>query len=203
MFKQRIISDHIKEVSSAFPVVMLTGARQTGKTTLLRHIEPRRAFVSLDDPDMRRLAKEDPAQFIDRFPPPVFIDEFQYAPQILPYIKMAVDGKTTRLRKAGGMYWLSGSQKFAQMKGVQESLAGRVAILNLAGFSLAETLKDLKEFSKPSFLNSFSPGFTTNRDITGLFKIILKGDKPELWSGKSTPAGLFYLNSGRFLYTRI
>ena len=103
MFKQRIIAGYIKQVSAGFPVVMLTGARQTGKTTLLRHIEPRRTFVSLDDADMRRLAIDDPAQFIERFPPPVFIDEFQYAPQILLHIKMAVDAKTTRLRSLSGM----------------------------------------------------------------------------------------------------
>mgnify|MGYP001619815459 CR=1 FL=1 len=192
MFRQRVISDCIKQTSASFPVVMLTGARQTGKTTLLRHIEPHRTFVSLDDPDMRRLAKEDPAQFIERFPPPVFIDEFQYAPQILPHIKMAVDTKTTRLRKAAGMYWLSGSQKFALMKGVQESLAGRVAILNLAGFSLGETAGAAQGFPKEPFLEVFNPRFTANRTLNDLFKIILKGDKPELWSGKKLPAGLFY-----------
>lgn len=192
MFRQRIISDCVKQTSASFPVVMLTGARQTGKTTLLRHIEPDRTFVSLDDPDMRRLAKEDPAQFIERFPPPVFIDEFQYAPQILPHIKMAVDAKTTRLRKAAGMYWLSGSQKFALMKGVQESLAGRVAILNLAGFSLGETAGPAVGFPKKPFLESFNARFSTNRTLHDLFKIILKGDKPDLWSGKKLPAGLFY-----------
>src|SRR3990170_1950674 len=118
------------------PVLLVTGARQVGKTTLLRHAsERRRTYVSLDDPLVLRLAREDPALFMQRFPPPVLIDEIQYAPGLLPYIKMEVD----RDRK-GGLFWLTGSQQFHLMKDVSESLAGRVGIVQLLGLSRRECL---------------------------------------------------------------
>jgi uncharacterized protein len=97
-------------------------------------------MVSLDDLDLRKLAREDPKMFMAQFPPPVVIDEFQYAPELLTYIKIAVDELTTRgrNREAAGMYWLTGSQNFILMKNVRESLAGRVAIVDLLGMDPAE-----------------------------------------------------------------
>lgn len=80
------------EASGQFRVLMLTGPRQVGKTTLLQHLcSPDRRYVTLDDPTVRTLANEDPALFLQRFPPPLLVDEIQYAPGLLPYIKMAVD----------------------------------------------------------------------------------------------------------------
>ena len=93
-----------------------------------------RRYVTLDDLNLRRLAQKDPKLFIQTFKPPVTIDEIQYAPQLFSSIKMSVD----RAKQKPGMYWLTGSQKFTLMRGVTESLAGRVAIVDLLGLSLAE-----------------------------------------------------------------
>ena len=136
MYVPRTLEAAILQASQQFPVVLLIGARQVGKTTLLRQLsQGTRAYVTLDDPLVLSLAKEDPALFMQRFPPPVLIDEIQYAVELLPYIKMAVD-------RAGqpGLFWLTGSQQFHMMQGVSESLAGRVAVLHLLGFSRPELL---------------------------------------------------------------
>jgi predicted AAA+ superfamily ATPase len=134
MYQPREIEGFIGRASGLFPVLLVTGARQVGKTTLLRRLSgPERGYVTLDDPLALGLAREDPALFMQRFPPPVLIDEIQYAPGLLPYIKMAVDD-----RRMPGGFWLTGSQQFHLMRGVSESLAGRVAVVRLAGLSRRE-----------------------------------------------------------------
>jgi len=130
----RELADHGLDASSQFPVILLTGPRQVGKTTLLRELaEPDRRYVTLDTPGARELARTDPALFLERYEPPVLIDEIQYAPELLPLIKIAVDE-----RREPGLFWLTGSQQFHLMRGISESLAGRVAILSLLGFSARE-----------------------------------------------------------------
>lgn len=130
----RTLAQTIFQVSQNFPVLMVTGPRQVGKTTLLAMCsEGARAYVTLDDMDMRQLAQQDPALFLQTWPAPVTIDEVQYAPQLFSAIKMAVD-KDPR----NGQFWLTGSQKFQLMQGLTESLAGRVAIVDLLGLSQAE-----------------------------------------------------------------
>jgi len=136
MYVPRTLGSFVIKAAQQFPVVLLSGARQVGKTTLLKHLsDGERAYVTLDDPLVLSLAKTDPALFMQRFPPPVLIDEIQYAVELLPHIKMAAD-------RAGqpGQFWLTGSQQFHLMRGVSESLAGRVAILNLLGLSRSELL---------------------------------------------------------------
>lgn len=131
---KRTLAKQIREVSANFKVVLLTGPRQVGKTTLLQEVEEKtRSYVTLDDLTSRMFAQEDPAGFIERLELPVLIDEVQYAPDLFPYIKIAVDKA-----KKPGLFWLTGSQQFDMMKNVIESLAGRVGILNLQGITLAE-----------------------------------------------------------------
>lgn len=131
---QRTLSNIVRQVSSSFPVLLVTGPRQVGKTTLLEMCaESGRHYVTLDDLDARNLAQKDPGLFVQTYTPPLIIDEIQYAPQLFSYIKLIVD-KT----RQNGLFWLTGSQKFHLMQGISESLAGRVAILDLLGLSQAE-----------------------------------------------------------------
>ncbi len=134
MYINRAAETAALKVSKTFPVLLVTGPRQVGKSTMLEKIaNPERIIISLDDMDIRRLAKTDPALFMQRYQPPMIIDEIQYATELLPYIKMAVDKS-----KQNGDYWLTGSQTFHLMKSVSETLAGRVGIINLLGLSSAE-----------------------------------------------------------------
>jgi predicted AAA+ superfamily ATPase len=131
---QRTLQQTIHTISASFPVLMLTGPRQVGKTTLLEMCsEGARTYVTLDDLDARSLAQRDPALFLQTWQPPVTIDEIQYAPQLFSAIKIMVDRD-----KRNGLFWLTGSQKFHLMRGITESLAGRVAIVDLLGLSQAE-----------------------------------------------------------------
>lgn len=134
MYISRKIEETIQNISKTFPVLMITGPRQSGKTTLLKKLSDKnRKYVTLDDPNNRLLAKSEPLAFLERYSPPVIIDEIQYAPEILPYIKIYVD-----MNKNSGDFWLTGSQMFHMMKNVPESLAGRVGIVNLFGLSNSE-----------------------------------------------------------------
>ncbi len=134
MYIKRAAEDVVRQISKQFGVLLITGPRQVGKTTLLQRLaEKERNYVTLDDPDARLLAKMDPSLFMQRYVPPIIIDEIQYAPELLPYIKMSVD---TSKRK--GDFWLTGSQVFQTMKNVSESLAGRVGIIELLGLSNSE-----------------------------------------------------------------
>lgn len=131
---QRTLTKVIQKVDQHFPVLLITGPRQVGKTTLLKMCaDVSRQYVTLDDLDIRFLAQNDPGLFIQTYKAPLIIDEIQYAPQLLSYIKIIVDQE-----RKNGMFWLTGSQKFYLMKGITESLAGRVAILDLLGLSQAE-----------------------------------------------------------------
>jgi predicted AAA+ superfamily ATPase len=175
--------------SSRFPVLMLSGARQVGKTTFLRHLsEPDRTYVTLDDPLVQSLAKEDPALFLQRFSPPVLIDEIQYAPELLPHIKIAVDRD-----RSPSQFWLTGSQQFHLMKGVSESLAGRVGIVQLFGLSRRERIGS----DSPPFLPA--PDAIHNRLQTGgilglkeLYRLIWRGDFPAIALDDQMDWNLFY-----------
>jgi hypothetical protein len=134
MWISRDIEPRLQRSAHTRPVVVLTGARQTGKTSTFRRLFPDHEFVSLDLPTEAEQAEKEPQGFLQRHPPPVIIDEVQYAPGLFRYLKAAVDAKRTR----NGQFLLTGSQKFTLMKSVSESLAGRADIVELETLSLAE-----------------------------------------------------------------
>ena len=177
MYIQRTIETAIKRMNASFPVVMITGVRQVGKTTVFKCCERERSYVSLDTLENRKTARENPALFLQRFKTPLLIDEIQYAPELLPYIKEIVDKK-----KEKGSFWITGSQQFHLMKGVCESLAGRVGILNLEGLSLPE-------INGQPFYDKFlpTPQWIDKRSetakpltLTELYQIIWRGSYPAL-----------------------
>lgn len=137
MFLERLsLQKTIKNISSSFKVLLLTGPRQVGKSTILKHCAPEGyRYITLDDLDTRELALRDPALFFQKYPPPLIIDEIQYAPNLLTQIKIIVDQQDNN-----GIFWITGSQKFSLMEGVSESLAGRVGIIELSGLALSERL---------------------------------------------------------------
>lgn len=182
---KRVAEETISKISKMFPVVLVTGPRQVGKTTILQKLADQeketgieRKYVTLDDPDVRYLAKNDPGLFLQRYTPPVLIDEIQYATELLPYIKMSVDKS-----KKKGDFWLTGSQAFKLMQNVSESLAGRVGIVNLLGLSDAEIYGyDSQPFSTDpqkllSALNRRQP-----RDLNSIYQRIFKGSMPEIYA---------------------
>ena len=133
----RAIEDTFLRLSKEFPALLLTGPRQVGKTTMLQKLAAEenigREYVTLDDLTERQMAKNDPKMFLQIHKPPVFIDEVQYAPELFTYIKIHVDQN-----HRAGDFWLTGSQVFKLMEGIQESLAGRVCLLHMAPMSQAE-----------------------------------------------------------------
>jgi predicted AAA+ superfamily ATPase len=195
MYLHRTIEPKLLNLSDGFPVILLTGSRQVGKTTLLEKIGGKeRGYVSLDDPIVRELATSEPQLFLQRFAPPITIDEIQYAPTLLPYIKLEVD----RSRR-NGSYWLTGSQQFPLMKGVTESLAGRVAIVTLAGLSLRERLR--RHGSAEPFLpslDSYQKAWKHESRGEEIFALIHRGAYPRLTADKDLDWSFFH---GSYLQT--
>ena len=171
---KRIAEKHLRYLSEHFPVVVITGARQTGKTTLVKEFAKSLGefqYVTLDYPVLRNLARTDPELFLQQYKTPLIIDEIQYAPELLPYIKIRIDEN-----RSNGMYFLTGSQMFRLMKNVSESLAGRAGIMQLYGFSRAETAGTQE---KP-FLPSSDCTPKTNESITSIFDKIWRGSMPQM-----------------------
>ena len=192
---KRAAEDTIERLSKMFPVLLVTGPRQVGKTTLLqRLIEMQknqgieRKYVTLDDPDVRYLAKHDPALFLQRYSPPVLIDEIQYATELLPYIKMSVD----RSREKGD-FWITGSQAFRLMNNVSESLAGRVGIVNLLGLSDAEIYEEPSEpfHTDPEYLMKRLHA-KTPRGLNEIYNRIFKGSMPEVYADENVDWETYY-----------
>jgi len=177
MYIKRKIQETISHISSTLPVLLLTGPRQAGKTTLLKHVsEGKRKYVTLDDPADRLFAKEEPQAFLERYSPPIIIDEIQYAPEILPYIKIYVDKY-----KENGSFWLTGSQMFHMMQGVSESLAGRVGIVNLFGLAGSEIdgyLFDAFSTDKDELLRRM--GIAAPMSLPQVFERIFRGGMPRV-----------------------
>lgn len=192
MYYSRALSDAFIQASTQFPVLLLTGPRQVGKTTLLHKLARKdRRYVSLDDPAARTLAQRDPSLFLQRYEPPVFIDEIQYAPQLLPLIKLSVDRRSSKK----SAFWLTGSQQFQLMKGISESLAGRVAIMNLLGLSNRERRK--RRLNLPPFLPTRDivkerEASASHLPLKRVFADIWQGGFPALTSKAVRDRDLFY-----------
>lgn len=188
----RHMQDLFLKLNEQYPAILITGPRQVGKTTMLQklmELEGRnRQYVSLDDLNERALAKTDPAMFFKLHKPPVFIDEVQYAPELFTYIKINIDK-----HQRAGDFWLTGSQLFKLMDGVQESLAGRVALLHLS--ALAQ--REIYGGNADVFHLDFEWLLERQQDIepasvTQIFERIFKGGMPALVSGKYSDTGIFY-----------
>lgn len=193
MYITRHMEKPVMELSEQYPVLLLTGPRQVGKTTMLEHlieVEGKgRKKVSLDDLTLRELAKTDPKMFFQLYQPPLLIDEVQYAPELFPYIKIMVDE-----RHQPGDFWLTGSQLFKMMEGVQESLAGRVALLHLSPLSQSEIMKRPPEppFSLELPLLSERQNGRQMLNTPEVFQRIHQGGMPALVTGTYSNASIFY-----------
>lgn len=191
MYVARTLESFVSKAAEQFPVVLLTGARQVGKTTLLRHLsQENRTYVTLDDPLVLSLAKTEPALFLQRFPPPVLIDEVQYAVELLPHIKMAVD----RAQRPG-QFWLTGSQQFHLMKGVSESLAGRVAVVHLLGLSRRELVgrgQEARPFLPTPENIQYQQSTGGKLTLKELYRLIWRGAFPAIALNDVVDRDLFY-----------
>jgi predicted AAA+ superfamily ATPase len=168
MWISRAVEPRLERSAKTRPVIVLTGARQTGKTSTFLRLFPNHSFVSLDLPTEAEQAEKEPHNFLLRHPPPVIIDEVQYAPGLFRHLKAEVDSKRTR----NGQFLLTGSQKFALMKNVSESLAGRADIVELETLSYAEILAALPQ--------------------TSVGTAIVRGGFPELYANPDIDLAAFY-----------
>lgn len=189
---KRAMEETFLRLSGEFPALLLTGPRQVGKTTMLQKLAQEEAanreYVTLDDLTERQLAQNDPKLFLQIHKPPVFIDEVQYAPQLFPYIKIHSDQ-----HRRPGDFWLTGSQVFKLMEGVQESLAGRVCLLHMAPVSQAEicgapTTPFVLELEALARRVEERPPL----DTPALYRRIFQGGMPALVSGQYTDRRAVY-----------
>jgi hypothetical protein len=171
----RVLEKRLKALARQFPVVTLTGPRQSGKTTLVRKAFPRAAYVSLEDPDRRAFAEGDPRGFLASHPQMLIVDEAQRVPALFSYIQTRVDesGRT-------GRYILTGSQNFLLHEGISQSLAGRTAVLKLLPLSLEELRKEVAA-------------------LPGVEPLLLRGLYPRLWDRSVGPADWY----GAYLQTYV
>lgn len=189
---ERTLSKTVKEVDQSFPVLLLTGPRQVGKTTLLEMCAGKtRNYVTLDDLEQRELAKTDPALFLQSHQPPLIIDEVQYAPELFSAIKIIVDRE-----KKKGLFWLTGSQKFHLMRGITESLAGRVAIIDLLGLSQAEISgragTSMPFMPTPEWIDSAKKQVNTSKSLLDIYELIWRGSFPALNQDTAISRDIFY-----------
>lgn len=192
----RNVEKVVRNLSRQFPVVMVTGPRQVGKTTMLRHINKEINYVTLDDLNARNLAVNDPELFLETYEAPLIIDEFQYAPNLLSYIKMIVDeariDRTFNDTKSfNALYYLTGSQSFVSMKNVSESLAGRVGIIEMNGLSTSELL-GIENMPFVPNISQLKKNLINKLGTNKLFDRIFKGSYPELYVNENIITQNFY-----------
>lgn len=185
MYINRMIEKTIKKLSCEFPVIVLTGARQVGKSTMLQMIKEKEMnYVTLDDFDARNLAINDPKYFLEQYSFPLLIDEIQYAPNLLPYIKIIADEERLNALKNNKpirtLFWLTGSQQFKVMKDVSESLAGRAGVLTLYSLSLSEINKNNDSLFMPKLENLKLESINIKEDVNSIFERIFNGGMPSV-----------------------
>jgi len=177
-YKNRLMQKKFLRMSEVFPVVLVTGARQIGKTTMLEHLGQgqERTYVTLDDLNIRDMAVNDPVLFFQNFKPPIIIDEIQYAPNLFSQIKLMADKN-----KKAGEFWLTGSQSYSLIKNVSESLAGRVGIIEMSSFTIDEKLEnindELLDFDIDDLIDKFKK--CDKYSINNLFEFIYYGGMPK------------------------
>jgi predicted AAA+ superfamily ATPase len=191
MYITRNIEQTINRISNQFKVLLLTGARQVGKTTLLKHLAQSsgRTYVTLDDLAVRSLALSDPALFLQRYTPPLLIDEIQYAPQLLSYIKMYADNGAQN-----GDIWLTGSQRLPLMQGVTESLAGRVGIIDLQGLSANEIngTDNTEPFLPEAGVLFNRMNHDKKQSLKEIYQLIWQGSMPAMYNGSEQDWQSYY-----------
>lgn len=189
MFFQRQLRNALSRIERMFGAVLVTGARQVGKTTLLRDAKQGIPYVTMDDPVMLAAANEEPATFLKMNPPPLIIDEIQYAPSLFPHIKMHIDSQHTK-----GQFFLSGSQQYQMMKNVGESLAGRIGILNLMGLSLREICEsdfDIPFLPVTAYFEERAK-HPTRLDLQTVWNIIHRGAMPAMHADPDLDWQMYY-----------
>ena len=177
MYIKRLIEKTLKEAVKSFPAVFIGGPRRSGKTTLAKNFFKRYNYVLLDEIDVKSMAIEDPRGFLEKYSPPVIIDEIQNAPELLSYIKARIEND-----KKPGQWILTGSQQWTLMKGISETLAGRIAILHLFPFSLEEEQKNTRVHLNKAdeFINELFQTKKFPNKIIPYGKWILQGGYPEI-----------------------
>ena len=186
----RDLEEKIKSASKEYACILITGARQVGKSTVLKRLmDDNREEVLLDDIEERKLASKDPALFLQMHSLPILIDEVQYAPELFSYIKMAIDKGA-----APGSFWLTGSQPFKLMELAQESLAGRIAIIHMPSLSQHEIYGHDKTEPFSIDLDKLKNRSKINKpaDLNEIYRRIWSGSLPGHISGKYTDRDLFY-----------
>lgn len=192
VYIKRHMEETVIQMSKSFPAILLTGPRQAGKTTMLRKLAEQenrsRGYVTLDDLNERSLAKNDPALFLQIHQPPILIDEVQYAPELFPYIKIYIDKRHTP-----GDFWMTGSQVFHMMRGVKESLAGRVALLHMSPLSQREILG----MPCMPFVTDFDTLLSESKTIKPMsvqeiFERLWRGCMPGMPSGDPKKRNVYY-----------
>ena len=190
---KRDLENIILDLNEQYPAILITGPRQVGKTTMLQNLMEGtdRTYVTLDDLNARALAKSDPAMFFQLYKPPILIDEVQYAPELFSQIKLLID----RSHKAGD-FWLTGSQIFKMMEGVQESLAGRVAVLTLSPLSQNEIYHGTPNIPFSLDFEVLQKKQKDIKPVTALemFSRIHTGSMPAIASGKYKDSNIFYMS---------
>ena len=186
----RDLEEKIKVASKEYACILITGARQVGKSTMLKQLmDDNREEVLLDDIEERKLASKDPALFLQIHSLPILIDEVQYAPELFSYIKMAIDKGA-----APGSFWLTGSQPFKLMELAQETLAGRIAIIHMPPLSQHEIYGNDETEPYSIVLEKLKKRSKTNKpaDLNEIYRRIWSGSLPGHVSGKYTDRDLFY-----------